>query len=246
MKIGVSTLASNGKNLINFLDFAEKLNIKYVEILNEYPNDKIDKDLLKSYSIKYTIHSPIADLNISTMNKSIKEATINEIKKSIDLAKELKSNIVVVHPGRIAFTNRFFKSEIINLAEESMKRCYEYGKEKGVAVAVENMPNMEGFIYQDPVKLNSFLKDNNMAMTLDIGHMNTYDPKLNSYFETVKHIHLSDNNSDFDHHYPLGEGSINFKEIIGKYEEHDYHGVYVIEVNDKESIIQSLDYLNKF
>jgi len=244
MKIGVSTLASQGENLEDFLIFVEDLNVDYVEILNEYPNHEVDRELLDSYSMKYTIHSPIADLNLGALNKSINKASINEIKRSITIANEINSNLVVIHPGRVSFTGRFFEDKIKAISEESMKICGRFGEDLGVTVAVENMPKMEGFLYQDPAELNEFLENNSMAMTLDIGHMHTYNPKIDSYFKTVKHIHLSDNNGDFDHHYPLGEGTINFKDIIMKYEKNNYMNVYVIEVNDKESVIKSLDYLN--
>lgn len=63
------------------LEYAEKLGIKYVEIMNEYPNDSVDADMMNSYDIKYSIHSPITDLNIASLNKSIQKASINEIKK---------------------------------------------------------------------------------------------------------------------------------------------------------------------
>ncbi|WP_225370707.1 sugar phosphate isomerase/epimerase [Methanobrevibacter arboriphilus] len=79
------------------------MDIDYVEILQEYPNSNIDVDLLNSFNFHYTIHSPIIDLNIASLNKSIQMASINEVGKSIDLANSLDSNIVVVHPGSVPF-----------------------------------------------------------------------------------------------------------------------------------------------
>jgi sugar phosphate isomerase/epimerase len=67
--------------------------------------------------------------------------------------------------------------------------------------------------------------------------------KTNSYFDTVNHIHLSDNNSEFDYHCPLGEGNINFKEVFNKFTNKGYTGIYVIEMNDREAIKKSLKYL---
>ncbi|MDR0900099.1 MAG: sugar phosphate isomerase/epimerase, partial [Methanobrevibacter sp.] len=64
-----------------------------------------------------------------------------------------------------------------------------------------------------------------------------------SYFKSTKHIHLSDNNGDFDHHYPLGEGSIDFKMLFNEYEKNNYEGIYVLELNDIDSVKKSLNYL---
>ena len=246
MKMGVSTLAVNNQPISENLDFFESLNIEYLEILNEFPNNIIDVDLLNSYNFKYTVHSPIIDLNIASLNKSIQKTSIDEIKKSIDLAKELNSDIVVVHPGTIPFLARPYEKNVLAKCRESLIICGNYARDSGIEIAVENMPNIEGFIYQDINKLNDLLKDLDMYMTLDIGHAATCGFLASQmYFESIKHVHLSDNNHDFDMHYGLGEGSIDFKTTIDIFEKNSYDGVYVIEVNDKDSIIKSIDYLKK-
>jgi sugar phosphate isomerase/epimerase len=252
MKIGVSTLAAQEENLDNFLDFNSNLNIDYIEILNEYPNKDIDKDLLDSYSFKYTVHSPISDMNIASLNSTIRNASIDEIKRSIDLANEIEGRLVVVHPGTVAFLGRFFKDSVLNLAQNSLKECFEYGKDIGIEVSIENMPNMEGQLYQDANELNSYLEKNNMQMTLDVGHLNTVDRnflnkigdlKSNNYYNLINHIHLSDNNSNFDYHWPLGEGDIDFIKVFNIFSNHNYNGIYVIEMNDINSVKKSVDYL---
>jgi len=246
MKIGVSTLAINDKNISENLEFLEGLNIEYLEILNEFPNNIIDIDLLNSYDFKYTVHSQIIDLNIASLNKMIQKTSIGEIKKSIDLANELNSDIVAVHPGSIPFLARPYENKVLAKCRESLIVCGNYANDYGINIAIENMPNIEGFIYQDINKLNDLLISIDMSMTLDIAHAATCGFLENQmYFESVKHIHLSDNNHDFDMHYSLGEGSIDFKTAIDIFEKNNYDGVYVIEVNDKQSIVKSIDYLKK-
>ena len=247
MKIGVSTLAINNEGIsqnIEFLESLKELDVKYIEILNEYPNTDIDIDLLNSLDFKYTIHSTIIDLNIASLNKAIQKTSINEIAKSVDLANTMDSDIVVVHPGSIAFLARPFEDKVLAKCRESLIICQNYAEDLGIKLAVENMPNIPGFLYQDIEELNKLCTDLDMAMTLDIGHgavCGFSEDKM--YFDSVKHIHLSDNNYDNDMHYTLGEGSIDFKTAIDIFEKNDYNGVYVIEVNDKESVIKSIEYL---
>jgi len=246
MKIGVSTLAINNENLYKDLDFLEDLGVDYIEILNEYPNNIIDIDLLNSFNFKYTIHSPIIDLNIASLNKSIQLTSINEIRKSIDLANTLDSDIVVVHPGSVPFLARNYVDKVLAKCRESLIICENYAKDFGVNVAVENMPNIDGFLYKDINKLNNLLINLDISMTLDVGHAAVNGFLENDmYFDSIKHIHLSDNNYDNDMHYSLGEGCINFKTIIEIFERNSYDGIYVIEVNDKEAILNSLEYLEK-
>ncbi|MCL2115701.1 MAG: sugar phosphate isomerase/epimerase [Methanobrevibacter sp.] len=245
MKIGVSSLSVYKENILNNLEFIEGLNVDYCELLNDYPNI-IDINSLKSYNLKYTIHSPIIDLNLASLNKNIQKVSIAEIKRSIDLARELNSEIVVVHAGNLPFSARSFENKALAKSRESIKICGDYGKDLGVEVAIENMPNVEGFFYQDIYELNKLLEDLEMSMTLDVAHGATAGFKEDElYFDSVKHIHLSDNNRDSDDHLSLGEGSIDFKTIINNFKKNSYEGIYVIEVFSKDDAVKSLNFLKK-
>ena len=106
------------------------------------------------------------------------------------------------------------------------------------------MPAIEGHMYQNIYDLNELLTSLDMFMTLDIGHAHHvgYAPD-EMYFESIKHIHAHDNNGDEDAHYALGEGNIDLKSIINKFEKEKYDGIYIIEVNDEDSVKKSLEYL---
>ncbi|MCC7553863.1 MAG: sugar phosphate isomerase/epimerase [Methanobacteriaceae archaeon] len=246
MKIGASTLAIYGEKIGENLEFFEKFDLEYVEILHQYPCENIDIELLNTFKLKYTVHSPIIDTNIASLSSNILNSSVKSIKDSINLANNLDSEIVVVHPGTIPFLGKSYEKEIYNKSHESLKEISKYGKDLGVVAAIENMPDIEGFIYKDLEKLNEFLEINEMYMTLDIGHANTLNYSENEmYFDSIKHIHLSDNYGDDDSHLPLGEGEINFKSIINKFQSKKYDGIYMIEVNDKESVKKSLEFMKE-
>ena len=63
------------------------------------------------------------------------------------------------------------------------------------------------------------------------------------YFDSIKHIHAHDNNGDDDSHYALGDGSIDLKSIISTFEDKKYNGTYIIEVNEKDWVKKSYNYL---
>lgn len=244
MKIGASTLSIYGEKIEDNLEFFENLNLKYVEILHQYPCEEINLDILNSYNLKYTVHSPILDLNIASLNSTMSKCSINDVKKSIDLANTLDSEIVIVHPGIIPFLSRKFEKEVYHKSKESIKEIGNYANDLGVIATIENMPNIDGFIYKDIVKLDELLTSLEMSMTLDIGHACTAGFLENqTYFDSIKHIHLSDNFGSDDTHLALGEGSINFKAMIELFERKKYEGIYMIEVNDKNSVEKSLEYL---
>ncbi len=246
MKIGASTLSGFKDKLENNLDYFEELGLDYAEILHQYPNDEINIDSLESYNLKYSIHSPIVNINIASLNKAIRKTSIEEIKKSIDLANKLDSDIVVVHPGSIPFLGRDFEEEIYGLANSAIEELGKYGQDLGVTATIENMPAFEGHMYQNMEKLNQTLDEYDMFMTLDIGHAYHSGYSADSmYYDRIKHIHIHDNNGEDDSHYALGEGSIDLKHIVQTFESKNYDGIYIIEVNDKDSVKNSLDYLKK-
>lgn len=245
MKIGASTLSGFKDKLENNLEFFENMGLDYAEILHQYPNQNIDTDILDNFNLKYSIHSPIININIASLNEAIRNASIGEIKKSIDLANEIDAEIVVVHPGSVPFLGRDFEDKIYELANDAIKEIGDYGKDLGVTAAIENMPAIEGHMYQDIYKLDELLTSLEMNMTLDIGHAfhAGYAPS-EMYFESIKHIHAHDNNGDDDSHYALGEGSIDINTIVNKFEDKKYDGIYIIEVNDSDSVKKSFEYLH--
>ena len=247
MKIGASTLAGIEFELEKTLDFIENLGIEYAELVHQYPAEFIDSEILESYSLKYSIHAPFMDVNIASPQDQSRLNSIAQIKSSIDLANEINAEAVVVHPGLISFlANKYFKKEVYEFANQSIKEIGDYAKDLGVMATIENMPNFESMIYQNIADLNQLLVENEMHMTLDIGHANHvgYAPD-EMIFDSIKHIHVHDNLGDDDSHLPLGEGSIDLKYIINTLESKNYDGIYILEVNDYDSIKKSYEYMKK-
>ena len=108
------------------------------------------------------------------------------------------------------------------------------------------MPTFDGMIYQNLKDLDELLVSLDMSMTLDIGHANHagYSPEA-MYFDSIKHIHAHDNFGDDDAHLALGEGSIELNTIINTLEKNNFDGIYIIEVNDYDSIKKSYEYMKK-
>ena len=247
MKIGASTLAGIEFELEKTLDFIENLGIEYAELVHQYPAEFIDSEILESYNLKYSIHAPFMDVNIASPQDQSRLNSIAQIKSSIDLANEINAEAVVVHPGLISFlANKYFKKEVYEFANQSIKEIGDYAKNLGVMATIENMPNFESMIYQNIVDLNQLLVENEMHMTLDIGHANHvgYAPE-DMIFDSIKHVHVHDNLGDDDSHLPLGEGSIDLKYIINTLESKNYDGIYILEVNDYDSIKKSYEYMKK-
>jgi sugar phosphate isomerase/epimerase len=247
MKIGASSLAGIEKPLEDTLEFVENLGLEYVELVHQFPCESLNMNTLESYNLKYTIHAPFMDINIASLQEKSRLNSIEQIKGSIDLACELNCEAVVVHPGLTSFLpNKYFPQKVIESANDSIKELGEYSKNLGVLTTIENMPNFPSMIYQNMHDLHELLVSLDMSMTLDIGHANHAGYAVEEmYFDSIKHVHAHDNFGDEDDHLALGEGSIELNAIINTLEKNNFDGIYIIEVNDYDSIKKSYEYMKK-
>ncbi|WP_407374423.1 sugar phosphate isomerase/epimerase family protein [Methanobrevibacter sp.] len=247
MKIGASSLAGIDKTLKETLDYIEGLGIEYVELVHQFPTENIETDLLESYNLKYTIHAPFMDVNIASLQEKSRMNSVGQIKESIEFANEINAEAVVIHPGQTSFLpNKFFPEKVIETAKASIKELGDFSKDLGVLSTIENMPNFPTMIYQNMYDLNELLVSLDMFMTLDIGHANHVGYSADEmYFDSIKHIHAHDNFGDDDAHLPLGEGSIELNTIINTLEANNFDGIYILEVNDFDSIKKSYEYMKK-
>ena len=247
MKIGVSTLALFPMSLKEILDYLESINVKYCELMLEYPYNEIDPDLVNSYSIKTSIHTPLSDVNIASLNESIRKASVEEVIKSINLASKVGSEALVVHPGHMAFLARKFQEKIRENSLISLKECSRFAEERGIKLCVENMPDMEGMICKDLDELNELVQEIGALMTIDVGHAHNVGISIDEIlkYDNIGHIHLSDNDGSFDNHNAVGSKDIDFKSLFEGLNKKKFDGILVVEVTNKDEILESLDYIKK-
>ena len=247
MKIGVSTLALFPMSLKEILDYLGDINVKYCELMLEYPYNLVDLDLVNSYNIKTSIHSPLSDINIASLNELIRKASVEEVKNSIDLAYKTDSEVVVVHPGHMAFLARKFPEKIRENSLTSLKECSKFAEERGIKLCVENMPDMEGMICKNLDELNELVQEIGASMTIDVGHAHNAGISIDEIlkYDNIGHIHLSDNDGSFDNHNAVGSKDIDFKSLFEGLNKKKFDGILVIEVTNKDEILESLDYIKK-
>ena len=245
MNISVSTLALSPKPLDKVLASIEDRGLKYCEIINEYPYDSISKDLVESYNIKITVHSPLSDINIASYNDAIRKSSVSLIKNSIELASSMEPCLVVVHPGQIPILGKKFTEKILNNSKESLSECSKYAEDMGVMLCVENMPDIDGLLGKDINELDKMVQQLGAYMTLDVGHANNMGFEISEMLNSplIKHIHLSDNDGSFDNHNAIGSANIDFETLFNELNKKNYSGILVVEVKDPEAVTESLDYI---
>lgn len=202
------------------------------------------KDALSTSDIDIRVHAPLNDINIASINPRIREVSIEEVKKTIQMASMIDAEVVTVHPGLYSPLSHSLDS-VLKISKESLKEVKKTAEEFSVTLAVENLPEMWITFCSEPEEIEELVKDVGLALCLDIGHAYIAEA-LEDFFEldlNPINVHLHDNHGKEDVHLPLGQGDIDLKRVLEALS--DYKGGFVIEGRDMEGLIESRDYLTK-
>lgn len=183
--------------------------------------EEIAKKFL-SYSLTYSLHGPMFDLNLASFHREIRKVSLQKLKEAVDFAKLVQARHLIVSPGHLAVST-FDKNRAVELFKEELNQLVLYAKSKNILLLIENSGwgGKELFIAEEFTELAKELQKNYGAatgMVLDTGHahLNHWDiPGLiEELGETLLAIHLNDNDGTVDNHLAMGDGTINWSPIF--------------------------------
>lgn len=206
----------------------------------------IRDDFLKlspSYDLEYSIHAPLSDVNIGAINPRMREAALNEVLEALDIAHRMNIDLMTVHPGFMSPLAILDRDTAVQATKESLKAIDARGRDLGIRVALENMPEMPVSMAKVPGELLEFMEGTELGVCFDIGHANTVGniPDFLSIKERFINMHVHDNVGDRDRHMVIGEGNIDLRKWLGAFR--PYRGRYVIEARELERSLVSRDRL---
>ncbi len=197
-----------------------------------------------SFDIKFSVHAPLSDINIGSLNPRARERSVQEVCDTLQAASRMNIDLCTIHPGFYGPMGMLDKPAVSQRTKESLAAIEKVAQDNGVRVALENMPNM-GMIMmgRSPGELLPLLEGFDLGICLDIGHAHTagtIDDFLH-HKDRVINVHIHDNLGDRDAHLPIGEGSIDFTKVLRELS--GYGGLYVIEARSLTDGVLSRDRL---
>ncbi|MBO8175575.1 MAG: sugar phosphate isomerase/epimerase [Thermococcus sp.] len=222
--IGVSTYAlfdkSLGVALYKFrgfpLDFIEIMNEGY-HALDKY-NYKFHLEFMENHGLKNVIHAPFSDLNIATLNERLRRVMLKVIFETLEIAHEMGSLLVVLHPGHYSPLSFKFPKAYEKVHKRSLEEIDKVAEKIGVKVALENMPKFPILDGQTAERMYNLIEGTNLYVTFDVGHLYTVTSDFTEFVELLKdriiHIHLHDNDGENDSHLALGDGIIPWSNVL--------------------------------
>ncbi|MGD2151331.1 MAG: sugar phosphate isomerase/epimerase family protein [Desulfobacterales bacterium] len=235
--------------ILKELEAISELGFDYLELTMDPPRAHYSiirqqkKGLLKALErkkMKLVCHLP-SFVYTADLNHALREASLNEVLKSLEVAAELGCLKAVLHPSYILGLGIFVMDQARKYALESLEAIMEKADQLDLLLCLENLFPKTHSLVEPEDFAEIFVKFPNLKMTLDTGHAHIEDTEgkravkfIERFPDRIDHIHVSDNLREADNHLPVGAGTVNFSEIIKALKGIGYDDTITLEVFSKD------------
>jgi sugar phosphate isomerase/epimerase len=233
---GVSTFCLHQEPLPAALDTLSRIT-DCIEVMDEGLHYLDSAEVLKSYTTKFSIHAPSRGTNLASLLEPIRKASVEVIAGCFSIAAEVNAG-VVIHPGYFAWEVERGKAEM--QLQRSLRDLDRLAREYSVDFFVENMGNWEYFLIKTPGELPLI---GSSKFALDVGHAHQNHCLGEFLRHPSAHYHLHDNDGTQDSHAAVGEGTIDFSQVMEVVRKSGV--IPVIEVSTLVGAIRSVTLLEK-
>lgn len=173
------------------------------------------------------------------LTESLRTASISEMHRSLEVAAGLGAGKVVLHPSMAGGMGAFVLDMVKGFAFDFIAEMVAAAAVLDVTICLENMfpRNRLGVEPDDFSEL--FDRFPTLKMTLDTGHANIDDRRgrrlrtlVDRFGQRIGHVHLSDNLGKVDDHLAVGQGTVNFADLVRRLKRDGYDGTFTLEVFD--------------
>jgi sugar phosphate isomerase/epimerase len=202
---------------------------KFLEIAGEYFEMLTEGGLHVS-----SIHLPFGpELDVSSPEKG--DAVVKDMERILDWAKEKEIGIAVIHASFEPIDPQDRPARLMK-AVESIKILGACAKARHVTLAVEDLPRTcLGNCAEEILTLTG--NGQNASICFDVNHL-LLESHRDFFVKTAPYIvttHFSDYDRIDERHWLVGDGCIDWAELIGLFEKHNYKGRYVFELDETSS-----------
>ncbi len=244
------------------IDRVAKLGFDYLELAMDPPMahhsilqaNKMDiSHALKNNNLGLVCHLPTF-VSTADLTESLRQASVAEMRFSLETAVELGAQKVVLHPSMVGGLGSFVPDIIKEYAFEFLSEMVTVSRHLEMTLCLENMfprniLGVEPSDFEDIFKMFPSLK-----LTLDTGHANIDDQNkdrlkhfVGLFNNRIGHLHFSDNNGKRDEHLAIGKGCVDFEKLVRDLKTIEYDDTLTLEVFDKDvsMLIKSRERIKK-
>ncbi len=174
------------------------------------------------------------------LTESLRQASVNEMRRSLDVAASLGAKKIVFHPSMVTGMGAFVMDTVRKHAFDFICEMADAAKRLNVTLCLENMfPRCRLGVEPDDLA-QIFNVVPALKLTLDTGHANIGDRRgrrlremVSRFGKRIGHLHFSDNQGSVDDHLAVGQGTVNFSWLTGQLSALGYDDTITLEVFDE-------------
>jgi sugar phosphate isomerase/epimerase len=233
---GLSWLEFSCQNPVNFPQTFDRARIRRV------------RALVERSGIRCGVHSA-SFVNTAEIMPTVRKAAEQHLREYVDLTAALGCEYLVVHCG---FHFSVYLDRVRAALYETMARCVDHAGRRGIPVVIENMNRLPGdseFQYlgvtvEEYRDLFRRIRSPYLGLGLDVAHCELLPggtlPFVRAFGDRIHSVQLSDNRGRVDEHMAIGEGTIDFRRVLGALRRMDFTGPLIIELFDVPKKLLSL------
>lgn len=230
------------KNLNHIEIWVEELDLLNDEEINWLKKELSDYELI--------IHAPFINLSIVSSHYGINKASIDVLKKTIDISKKLKAKLITTHAG--AYPLFLNEDNVRKKFIKNFKEIIKYSANE-IPITIENISMRKSTQISYPVLLNELSKIKQeipeIKFTIDIGHCVQNNDNFSDFLvenvDSIKNIHLHNATKKEKAHYGFQkDGDLDSDNFLRLLEKIRYSGFLSLEILEKEDIEKSWKILN--
>ena len=253
MKYGA--MNNPAKPILSEMETIAKQDFDYLELTMDPPyahynviqtQQKPLLDLLKSSGLGLICHMPTF-VSLADLTPAIRQASLSEVIRSLDVAASLMPMKIVVHPAFIGGMGMSVFEHAKALAMESLSVIVHKAAGLNLEVCLENMFPRARFGVEPVDFRDIFDQFPDIYLTLDTGHAYIEGAGgrrilefIEQWPDRIHHLHVSDNFGKEDNHLPIGTGTIPFAKVAQQLKRSGYDRTVTFEVFSQDREYQSI------
>lgn len=178
---------------------------------------------------------PFLDQNLASANLEMREFTVAQIKRMIDLANALEAEFSLMLPGRMPppATNPAARAVYVDWLRAGCDQVARYASGKGVQLLMENHPIA---VLADTAEMAAFLGgyDGEIGALYDTANAAVAKEDQACAIETIapwlRQVHLADATHLRGVHDPIGDGDVDFRVVLSALGKIGFSRTCVLEV----------------
>src|SRR5512135_739473 len=89
-------------------------------------------ELSSSFDIDFSVHAPLSDINIGSLNPRARELSVREICATLQAAGRMGIDLCTIHPGFYGPMGMLNKPSVARMTRESLDAIAEVAQDNGV------------------------------------------------------------------------------------------------------------------